>query len=172
MGKASTRAKNKYNRKAYDRINIMVPRGDRAVIQAVARMNGMSVNEYICRLVYRSFGAKFPFQRVSFIKYINFKNLLVSPAVRAGGRTAGGGLSCRQDREAPTHLNYTKENFCIIRKPTTAAVKSSVSEVKSEGLKSRGHQLRRRNPCGAEPCGAQHLVREENKAAVAIALSF
>ena len=61
MGKASTRAKNKYNRKAYDRINIMVPRGDRAVIQAVARMNGMSVNEYICRLVYRSFGAKFPF---------------------------------------------------------------------------------------------------------------
>ena len=45
----------------------------------------------------------------------------MSPAVRAGGRTAGGGLSCRQDREAPTHLNYTKENFCIIRKPPTAA---------------------------------------------------
>lgn len=61
MGKASTRAKNKYNRKAYDRINIMVPAGDRTVIQAVARMNGMSVNEYICRLLYRALGAKFPF---------------------------------------------------------------------------------------------------------------
>lgn len=58
---AQTRAKNRYNRKKYDRINIMVPSGDRAVIQAVARMNGMSVNEYICRLLYRSFGAKFPF---------------------------------------------------------------------------------------------------------------
>lgn len=61
MGKPATRAKNKYNRKMYDRINIMVPRGDRAVIQAVARMNGMSVNEYICRLLYRSLGAKYPF---------------------------------------------------------------------------------------------------------------
>ena len=58
---AQTRAKNKYNRNHYDRINILVPIGDRAVIQAVARMNGMSVNEYICRLVYRSFGAKYPF---------------------------------------------------------------------------------------------------------------
>ena len=58
---AQTRAKNKYNRKAYDRINVMVPRGDRAVIQAVARMNGMSMNEYICRLIYRSISAKYPF---------------------------------------------------------------------------------------------------------------
>lgn len=61
MGKASTRAKNKYNRKAYDRINIMVPRGDRDVIRAVAEMNGMSMNEYISRLVYRAISQKYPF---------------------------------------------------------------------------------------------------------------
>ena len=58
---AQTRAKNKYNRNHYDRINILVPIGDRDVIRSVARLNGMSMNEYICRLVYRSFGAKFPF---------------------------------------------------------------------------------------------------------------
>lgn len=61
MGKASTRAKNKYNRKAYDRINIMVPRGDRDVIRSVAEMNGMSMNEYISRLVYRAISQKYPF---------------------------------------------------------------------------------------------------------------
>lgn len=61
MGKASTRAKNKYNRKAYDRINIMVPAGDRAIIRAAAEMNGMSMNEYISRLVYRAISQKYPF---------------------------------------------------------------------------------------------------------------
>ena len=61
MGKAATRAKNKYNRNHYDRINIIVPIGDRDVIRAVAEMNGMSMNEYICRLIYRSISAKYPF---------------------------------------------------------------------------------------------------------------
>ena len=61
MGKAATRAKNKYNRKMYDRINIMVPRGDRAVIKSVAYDYGMSMNEFISRLVYRAIGRKYPF---------------------------------------------------------------------------------------------------------------
>ena len=58
---AQTRAKNKYNRKAYDRINVMVPRGDRAVIKSVAYDYGMSMNEFISRLVYRAIGRKYPF---------------------------------------------------------------------------------------------------------------
>ena len=58
---AQTRAKNKYNRNHYDRINIMVPAGDRSVIQAVARLNEMSMNEFISRLVYRAIGCKYPF---------------------------------------------------------------------------------------------------------------
>ena len=59
---AQTRAKNKYNRKAYDRINVMVPRGDRAVIKSVAYYDyGMSMNEFISRLVYRAIGRKYPF---------------------------------------------------------------------------------------------------------------
>lgn len=61
MGKPATRAKNKYNRNHYDRINIMVPAGDRAVIQAVAYDYGMSMNEFISRLVYRAIGRKYPF---------------------------------------------------------------------------------------------------------------
>ncbi len=58
---AQTRAKNKYNRNHYDRINVIVPIGDRDVIRAVAEMNNMSMNEYICRLIYRSISAKYPF---------------------------------------------------------------------------------------------------------------
>ena len=58
---AQTRAKNKYNRNHYDRINVIVPIGDRDVIRAVAEMNGVSMNEYICRLIYRSISAKYPF---------------------------------------------------------------------------------------------------------------
>lgn len=58
---AQTRAKNKYNRNHYDRINIMVPIGDRDVIRAVARLNEMSMNEFISRLVYRAIGCKYPF---------------------------------------------------------------------------------------------------------------
>ena len=58
---AQTRAKNKYNRNHYDRINVIVPIGDREIFRAVAEMNGMSMNEYICRLIYRSISAKYPF---------------------------------------------------------------------------------------------------------------
>ena len=58
---AQTRAKNKYNRNHYDRINVIVPIGDREIFKSVARINDMSMNEYICRILYRSIGAKFPF---------------------------------------------------------------------------------------------------------------
>ena len=58
---AQTRAKNKYNRNHYDRINVMVPAGDREIFKSVARINDMSMNEYICRLIYRSISAKYPF---------------------------------------------------------------------------------------------------------------
>ena len=38
--KASTRAKNKYNAKAYDRINIAIKKGSKAKIQAHAASKG------------------------------------------------------------------------------------------------------------------------------------
>ena len=48
MAKASTKAKNKYAAKAYDRITLPVPKGSKETIKhaAVATMNG-SVNGYV-----------------------------------------------------------------------------------------------------------------------------
>ncbi len=51
MGKASTIAKNKYNLKAYDRINLTIPKGRKADIQAVAEEQGESINGYIKKAV-------------------------------------------------------------------------------------------------------------------------
>lgn len=44
---ARIRANNKYNEKAYDRINIAVPKGKKAIIQAQADSEGKSLNGYI-----------------------------------------------------------------------------------------------------------------------------
>jgi len=53
MGKASTRAQNKYIAKAYDRINLTVPKGKKDTIQAHAEAQGESVNGFINRAIDR-----------------------------------------------------------------------------------------------------------------------
>ena len=45
--KAQQKAQNKWIAKAYDRINLTVPKGDKAVIKERAAAAGESVNEYI-----------------------------------------------------------------------------------------------------------------------------
>lgn len=50
-GKTSTASKNKYNAKAYDRINLTVPKGKKEIIQAHAETTGESVNGFINRAV-------------------------------------------------------------------------------------------------------------------------
>ena len=47
MGTARTRANNKWNAKAYDRINLTVPKGRQATVKALADEAGESVNGYI-----------------------------------------------------------------------------------------------------------------------------
>ena len=42
---------NKFNSKAYDRINLTVPKGKKELIQAGAQQTGESVNGFIWRLV-------------------------------------------------------------------------------------------------------------------------
>lgn len=44
---ARIRANNKYNEKAYDRINIAVPKGRKAEIKAIAESRGQSVNAFV-----------------------------------------------------------------------------------------------------------------------------
>ena len=47
MSKAQTAANKRYNRKAYDRIEITVPKGNREIIAQAAAAAGMSVNAFI-----------------------------------------------------------------------------------------------------------------------------
>ena len=42
---------NKFNKEAYDRINLTVPKGQKEVIQQAAHQNGESVNGFIWRLI-------------------------------------------------------------------------------------------------------------------------
>ena len=45
-GKASTRAKNKYNAENYDSLRIVIPKGQKAAVQAAAAREGESINSY------------------------------------------------------------------------------------------------------------------------------
>lgn len=47
MGKASTKAQNKWIEKTYDRINLTVPKGDKEKIAIAAAAAGKSVNGFI-----------------------------------------------------------------------------------------------------------------------------
>lgn len=51
MGKTSAAVKNRWIDKKYDRINLTVPKGRKAEIQAHAEQMGVSVNSYINRLI-------------------------------------------------------------------------------------------------------------------------
>ena len=49
--KTSAAVKNRYNEKAYDRINLTVPKGDKERIKAAADKRGESVNAFIQRAI-------------------------------------------------------------------------------------------------------------------------
>lgn len=51
MGKTSSESKNKYNKKAYDRINVMLPKGKKEVFVKIAQSKGLSLNGYINMLL-------------------------------------------------------------------------------------------------------------------------
>ena len=51
ISKAQQRAQNKWIAKAYDRINLTVPKGKKETIQAYAAAQGESVNGFINRAI-------------------------------------------------------------------------------------------------------------------------
>lgn len=51
MGKAATKAQNKYIAKAYDRINLTMPKGKKDTVQAHVERTGESVNAFINRAI-------------------------------------------------------------------------------------------------------------------------
>ncbi len=46
MGKTSSAVKQRYNEKAYDRLAITIPKGQKSVVQAAAEREGESINGY------------------------------------------------------------------------------------------------------------------------------
>lgn len=56
QGKASTRAKNKYNANNYDSLRIVVPKGNKTAIEAFAISKGQSVNGLVNDLLRTSMG--------------------------------------------------------------------------------------------------------------------
>ena len=50
-GTPQTRAKNKYNAKAYDRIALQVKKGRKDIIKAHAERNGESLNGFVNRAI-------------------------------------------------------------------------------------------------------------------------
>ena len=48
---ARTRASNKYNKKTYDRMTILVPKGEKETIKTFAAGCGESLNHYVVRLI-------------------------------------------------------------------------------------------------------------------------
>ena len=46
-GTSQTKAKNKYNAKAYDRVNLTVLKGKKSIINEIAEKQGLSLNGYI-----------------------------------------------------------------------------------------------------------------------------
>ena len=51
MGKTTAAVKNRYNAKAYDRIEIVVKKGKKDIIKEYATAQGESVNEYIGKAI-------------------------------------------------------------------------------------------------------------------------
>lgn len=51
MGKTSASVKNRYNEKAYDRISLVVPKGQKEIIKAHAESQGESINGFIQRAI-------------------------------------------------------------------------------------------------------------------------
>lgn len=55
-GKTSSISKNKYMSKAYDRLNVIVPKGKRDEIKLFAAQRGESINSLINKLIAREMG--------------------------------------------------------------------------------------------------------------------
>lgn len=56
MGKTSAAAKNRWNKKAYDQLRIVVPKGRKDDIEAFAASRGQSVNGYVNALIRENMG--------------------------------------------------------------------------------------------------------------------
>ena len=71
QSEAHIKASNKYNAKAYDRVSLMLPKGNRDTIRAYAESRGMSLNGYINKLIADDMGEALTVPNVEENKEIN-----------------------------------------------------------------------------------------------------
>jgi len=50
-GKATTKAKNKYNSKNYDRLNIITKKGNKSIIEEAAKKENKSLNSFVLEAI-------------------------------------------------------------------------------------------------------------------------
>lgn len=53
MSKTSTEAKNRWNAKAYDQLQLRVKKGEKEIIKAFAESKGKSLNQFVTDLIYK-----------------------------------------------------------------------------------------------------------------------
>ena len=56
VSKAQIKATNKYNASAYDRLNLVIPKGKKAAVEAFAKSKGESVNGLVNALLRAEMG--------------------------------------------------------------------------------------------------------------------
>ncbi len=47
---------NEYNKKKYDKVSLMLPKGEKETVKKAAQMEGKSMNEFIVEAVYEKMG--------------------------------------------------------------------------------------------------------------------
>ena len=123
MGKASTRAHNKYIAKAYDRINLTVPKGKKDTIQAHAETQSESVNGFINRAIDQAMGQdrdKCPPEAVqaSFGAVVSLSPPALQTAQEAA-RSAGETVSQFIERAVAVQAQRDKTSRAMGINPTT-----------------------------------------------------
>ena len=124
MGKASTRAQNRYIAKAYDRINLTVPKGKKETIQAHAETQGESVNGFINRAIDhqiscdRDKGLSEAIQAPSGCRAVSLPSEAYECAV-AASEAVGGGLPDFVARAVETQAKRDKTSLAMGINPAT-----------------------------------------------------
>lgn len=124
MGKASTRAQNRYIAKAYDRINLTVPKGKKETIQAHAETQGESVNGFINRAIDhqisqdRDKGPSGALQDPSGCRMVSLPSEAYERAV-AASEAAGEGLPDFVVRAVETQAKRDKASLAMGINPAT-----------------------------------------------------
>lgn len=113
QSKAHSKASNKYNAKNYERLAVLVYKGQREQIQAYAKEQGESLNGYINRLIAEDMGDRLtrPEKNNTTKQEDNTDISEIDLSVRAFNAAKRAGINTLNDLK-----NYLKSDKCIFDK--------------------------------------------------------